>query len=105
MEKFKKSKYNLELKIDNKNYIFNSLLGSCISFSEKEYLNYLNEDFSNFSKKDLDSLIELGIVTQESVNETQIYLNLLEKENLNEKKRFYRILTTTDCNAKCYYCY
>ena len=50
-------------------------------------------------------LLELGMIVPDDTDETARYLALVEEENKQSTKRFYRILSTTACNARCFYCY
>ena len=57
----------------------------------------------------LAELIDAHFFVPESKNETQSYMELFELLRLTEKRKagmsFYKIFTTLECNARCFYCF
>ena len=98
----KHSIYNYHLESNNLHYLYNGLSGACVSLSAKEY-----DDFCtiNITKEDLEELMRLGFLIEDGYDEADHYLRLLKEETEASSRRFYRILTTTECNARCHYCY
>ena len=82
--------------------IFNSLNHTCIILNYEAYRNFINleERDENFQK-----FIDLGMYVDESLDETKQFLYHSRKLIEKHTNPFYRILTTTECNAKCFYCY
>ncbi len=98
----KKSKYNVIVSNSGANLIFNSLNYTCVILNDKNYAEFCNMDtnstyFNNF--------VELGFYVEDEVDETELFLYNSRKVLEEDKSSFYRILTTTACNAKCFYCY
>ncbi|MBE5751905.1 MAG: radical SAM protein [Clostridiales bacterium] len=98
----KKSKYNYFISQGDVYYIYNGFSGACVALSAEEYNEF---QLLKYSEKNEQEFLRLGLILPDNVDETKRYLAMLETENIHSTRRFYRILTTTDCNARCYYCY
>lgn len=101
------SKYNIDF-IDNERVVVVNTLSSSIVRFEKEKFNALKNGKVEgvFSDEEINSLVKMYILRNVS-DETS---DLVEKrkKRFDEQKtdRFtITILTTTDCNARCFYCY
>jgi uncharacterized protein len=100
---YKLSKYNYSHEGDNV-AIFNTFSGAVAILSSQEY--HKMSDFKNYDIKDSDikEWVRLGFIVEENVDETKI-INYHRFENTFSSPTNYRILTTSECNARCFYCY
>jgi len=79
--------------------IFNTYSGAVIGLSPNEYVELKNGDGN------IDALVKQGILVPYHKNELdELYVNRAKRMLANEEPT-YRIFTTTDCNARCFYCY
>ena len=101
------SKYNVDFIDGDSIIVVNMLSASMVRFDKKKFQELKNANIDDvFSKKEIDSLIKTGILCTEN-NETEILVAKREKlfnEQL-DKSFSLTILTTTNCNARCFYCY
>lgn len=101
----KLSKYNYYCKTENDKFIIFNTFSSAILKIDSNFLNMLTSNFLLFDKKTIDNLYELGIVINDDYDEMAMLshdraTNIYSRESIT-----YRILTTTACNARCFYCY
>ena len=98
--------YNLIFPDENKYIIYNSYSGSIVVLSIDEYtelLSYLNKKMPETDL--IHSLYKQGILIDASYDE-RARLSLLRVTEMQQTSNLYfRILPTTDCNARCFYCY
>ena len=79
--------------------IFNTFSGAVVGLTLSEFENLKR------GKGDIESHVRNGILVPFFKNELDaIYANRAKHMVANEKPT-YRIFTTTDCNARCFYCY
>lgn len=98
------------IKIENKDatIIYNNLTSCCVALSKDELENFSNctteEDYMRF-------LIKHYFLVPEDFDERKIVDDFRGKErekirsNYHKKISSYTILTTTACNARCFYCF
>lgn len=101
----KLSKYNYLCKIEDDTTIIFNTFSSAILKVDSDFLSTLTTDFTAFNQKTIDKLFELGIIIKDDFDEKAVIshdraANIYSKESIT-----YRILTTTACNARCFYCY
>lgn len=107
---YKKSRYNLSKKINNNLLIYN-LVSNQVAVLNDEY----REIFENCDKVDqldehtyniLKQLYNIGFIVEQEKNEVA-FVNSRRHSMLyyNTHEKCFVILPTTDCNARCYYCY
>ena len=84
--------------------IFNTLSGSIIGLPDDD-CEKLKNDSSALKQNIQDSLISKGFLVPYVLNEYDAVHMKRIKSILNNDVSFYRILTTLDCNARCFYCY
>lgn len=75
---------------------------------EKERFKDLEiADLSKFDDGEKQNLLKMGIILFEHINEFQFVKQSREKFFTKKENKEFKctILTTTDCNARCYYCY
>lgn len=110
---YKVSKYNIKIKEnDGKLYIFNAFKGiDDIRYIESDHAIY--DVFSNsspifdetqFSKDDIETLKNHGLIVDESEDEIQKAMFYLD-EMIHGETLCLTILTTRNCNFRCKYCY
>ena len=101
---YKLSKYNYTLKEDNVT-IFNTFSGAVAILSSQEHEKML--DFKNYNTMDYDvqEWIKLGFIIEDSTDETLIINYNRIKNTFSNQGAAYKILTTSKCNANCFYCY
>lgn len=97
---YKLSRYNYYFDFGEEEVgIFNTFSGAVVGLTQSEFENLKQE------KGDIDSHVRNGILVPFFKNELDdIYVNRAKRIVANEKPT-YRIFTTTDCNARCFYCY
>lgn len=98
-KKYVWSKYSIRKKDKNDNYIIRSFLTDCIIFLNKEEII----KYKNF-------LVKNWFIVPQGYDETNIAYEVRKNIMTKPTPKFetvhsYTIMTTTDCNAQCYYCY
>ena len=97
------SKYNYVLKLDDSNYIiFNTFTGSIILLDKSNYSKLLNADSTS---KYTNDFLKQGFLIEENLEEKNIIDLDRIKSLCSSDVMTFRILTTTSCNARCFYCY
>lgn len=84
--------------------IFNTLSGSIIGLPDNDCAK-LRDDSSTLDTDSQNSLPSNGFLVPYSLNEYDAVHMKRIQSILNNDVSFYRILTTLDCNARCFYCY
>ena len=97
---YKLSHYNYYFNIGKDEVgIFNTFSGAVVGLTPSE-LDDLKQE-----KGDLEPFVRNGIIVPFFKNELdELYANRVNRIISNDKPT-YRIFTTTDCNARCFYCY
>lgn len=99
---YKKSIYTIEYSTNDETIIYNFLSMNLIIYKNDEFLDIF------------DKLVEFGFYTDSDTDEYELALNFRKSnttefinENTLNKTLFnsYVILTTSDCNANCFYCF
>lgn len=103
--KYKPSVFNYYFALDNgMTGIFNTLSGSIIGLPDDDCVKLKND--SSALKPDIqNSLVSKGFLVPYVLNEYDAVHMKRIQSILNNDVSFYRILTTLDCNARCFYCY
>lgn len=101
----KLSKYNYSCKIENDKIIIFNTFSSAILKVDSDFFSTLTTDFTAFNQEIIDELFKLEIIIKDDFDEKVMIshdrtANIYSKESIT-----YRILTTTACNARCFYCY
>lgn len=96
------SKYNYVVSCKGFCLIYNGLKSTCVIMSSDEY-----DDFTHFRFNATRSaeLLRLGFYVNNGYNELDEILYNVRKADATDRQHFYRIYTTTACNAHCPYCY
>lgn len=108
----KLSKYNINVKDNDINILYNTLTRKYISYPpEKETLisnlimNLNKSEYSLHEGNILKTLIEKGIIIQDEFNELEQVKFLVNKSTFQEECFYLVIQPTLDCNFRCTYCY
>ena len=89
---------------DSKMGVFNSLSKALLVLEPNEYMDLINDN-TLLPAEIREKLIKNSILVPSIVNEHE-KVNLVRTNGiLNASESVYRIFTTTDCNARCFYCY
>lgn len=97
---YRVSFYNYYL--DRQNIVMNLASMSCIKLTQEKYYALKQQDLSVFNEEEIENLSEMSFI-HPFVNETKFYKNLSAKKT--QKELSLSVLTTTGCNANCFYCY
>ena len=104
MQLYKKSLYNLTIEQENEYIIFNTFSGAIVRLSDDEFAMF-NQSDEFLKSPDLQSYVKLGLVLPADVDEQKIINYDRINGMYSTETLTFRILTTTKCNAKCFYCY
>lgn len=98
----KLSSYNFVVESVENSLMFNSRTGNSVVIN-----NDLSRRLSqlDLAESELENLKDLGFVVEDSFDEFEEIQSISRNNTLNSTMKKYRILTTTGCNAKCFYCY
>jgi len=99
----KKSFYNIEKNKEDELLIYNSYSGSVLSLEKENMKFYINEEFDKI--KELNTLIELGIIIDDDSNEMDELLKIKDNYYNHNSELVVTILPTTLCNLRCGYCF
>lgn len=102
----KRSRYNYFLKVNEEYYVFNTFSGSICLLSDEEYCVYsdVNQELERLDIECLEDAKRMGILLEDDIDELNI-VTFDHKYYSISAAPYFRILPTTACNAKCYYCY
>ena len=98
----KKSIYNIYVHNDKNYLLFNTSNSSCVILTKEEFEHFENNNLDENLEKEL---YRLGFYVDDDYSEAEY---ILTRNRINyEKSRSlgFRIFTTTNCNARCFYCY
>lgn len=102
----KSSFYNLYFKYDGEfEVIYNSFTGAIIKIENEKKSWIENEQFEEFSVEEIIALKDHGIIIDDDIDEKKIIEMDRISGSTSKDSLTYRILTTTECNAKCFYCF
>lgn len=97
--------FNVTIQLSDGGIVYNTSTGKMIKLNPEEYSSWLRDDFSSFSDLDLKTLLSYGILKTHSADyEFENYVNSLNQNTVSEEA-YYKVLTTTACNARCFYCF
>lgn len=101
---YKPSRYNCT-KMADRVAIFNSFSGSLAILSKKDYLKL--QQIAEYSSLDVDvqDFFKQGLIVEKNKDELAVVNYCRYSDTFLKKKPVFRIMTTTACNAHCFYCY
>ena len=99
------SKYNHFVKLsDTQSALFNTFSG-CVIKLDNELVRKLSHDVSLLSSEERNSLYKLGVLV-DNIEEQEKVLKFKRSRGIySSDTATFRILVTTCCNARCFYCY
>lgn len=97
---YKESIYNYFFMHNNNEYIYNTYSGA-LALVDKTDIDTNHK----FIRKDIQKYIDLGFLVPNDCAEEEIVLLSRTKGILDGRLSVFRIMPTTSCNAKCFYCY
>lgn len=108
--RYKVSRYNHYLNIDNESYVYNLISGSIIKLSDALlcFLKENNEILINsniFNSNILNLLDKHNIILPEDFNEIEYLRYLHNKDKYDDSYLSVVMLPTLQCNLGCHYCY
>ncbi|MCO7319510.1 radical SAM protein, partial [Riemerella anatipestifer] len=108
----KNSQFNTSFFYNEKWVIYNSLKDNFILLEPLLYELYqaaTNEnkldDLTNYHETLYDTLVDKGMIVDDSVDELQLVKDLRAKVDFNKETFLLTINPTMNCNFKCWYCY
>lgn len=87
---------------DSKTIVFNSLSGQIGLLDEETMLRWNTDTLTDTEMKEL---LKRGVLVDDTFDETAKIRSDRNQWILQNKYKFYRIWTTSICNAQCYYCF
>ncbi len=101
------SKFNISFQDDKYMIVVNLISLVMVKFELNKYLSLLEGNFdSKFQPNEIEYLLKMHILTENSDEVNELIERRNEKYfNQSNKNMHITILTTTACNARCYYCY
>mgnify|MGYP001058771036 CR=1 FL=1 len=97
------SRYNFFVDVGDGVVVYNSFSGAIIRLERQTYDLLIKEDYETLSADYYDTLRENGIIVE--FDELEYIRKTREKIAEKDEKFALTILTTTKCNARCFYCY
>jgi len=107
-KEYRKSKYLMEHRIDAGLLIYNLITRQLILLTEEEAKIFNKVDTSTKLGKQLIEdwyFVEIDFDDYLLYKQTENLMRILAYRVKNPKIEHYDILTTTDCNARCFYCF
>lgn len=108
---YRRSCFAYLLEHDGAHLAFHTMTHAFYELNETEWalLSQETAELPAENAEPLAELIDAHFFVPESENETQSYMELFELLRLTEKRKagmsFYKIFTTLECNARCFYCF
>lgn len=102
---YKQSLYNIFYPLDDENTIVYNTFTESIVKMDKKTIAILKSETGFDDEIICKKLHELGFLVKNNVDEKKIMELDRAKSVYETQAAIYRILTTTACNAKCFYCY
>lgn len=104
--KIVESIYNFYIKKNVGYTLYNTFYNGIVNITDNEYIAIKNSQFSKLKSQDCEFLVDNGFLINKDIDEKKSYYKLIEyiqkQDNVNYN---YTIAVTTDCNARCSYCY
>ena len=101
---YKLSKYNCIIK-GEKVAICNTFSGSIAVLEQSEYTKLQQITNESTTDKEIQDWLNQGFVVETDKDELSIVNYCRYRDSFLRNKPIYRILTTSACNARCFYCY
>lgn len=106
--RYKYSEFNILYENNDNTFLFfNTYSGAILNITREEYNTFKNFSFDKIDKD--NELFKIyysnGFIVDEDKDERKILQLMRIKNAIQTRSMFFRILPTTDCNARCFYCY
>lgn len=105
MSRVKLSAYNIFKTGSSHAVVFNSYSGVIAKMTLQEYEKLMSLESIQANDTELLKWKEQGLIVDGNVNESDLVSFSRYRNTFTKDTATYRILTTTGCNAKCFYCY
>lgn len=105
--KYRLNKYCLQKEVENGTLIFNSMTGALIHIKPYELINIFTDDPCDY----VDFLVNAYFIVPEDFDEKSLVDLIRSRQSLPitstylDNPSHFTILSTTTCNARCFYCY
>ena len=99
---FKKSRFNLELSLEGRRYLYNSYSGALAELDHLQFEQYQKGDFQALGE--LELWLDMGFLVRRNLNETKMLKTAFEKSRFRSQL-YLTIAPTLLCNCACDYCY
>lgn len=101
----KLSQYNIisKLEDEDKYIIYNTYSTACVVLNKEMYFKIF-ENYNFDATPEIEFLYNNGIIVDDSTNEIEL-VERLRADAIQQNIQNIVILTTTECNARCYYCF
>lgn len=101
---YKVSKYNLKIKVNNEQYLFNTLTTSLIKAKENFIGKLATIITEPQSAKELKKLSEMGYIVQKNLDEVKILELKFQKSKFDNQIMVIDSFPSFNCNLNCEYC-
>lgn len=102
---YKLSQFNCSVNFDDKILLHNTFTKECIIMNKCEYNEFLNLDRNG---ENFNFFVEHRFFVEKTIDEVELLTQIQNTADILDSKNYvnqFYILTTTDCNARCYYCF
>ena len=105
------SKYNIITEYGDKYILFNTFTRGVLLLEKNEIALLTPNELSNIDvcKSTIDFLIKNSFLVDACIDETeryfQFYNTIKSLNRVSEEKNTFKIYTTMNCNARCFYCF
>jgi uncharacterized protein len=101
----KPSRYNLYIPLKNKKYVLFNTLSTAIFFVDDELKHAIQKDPSSIPEEAVKDFTAQWVLIDEAFNELEVVSVKRNETRFNSPYLSFTILTTTDCNLNCPYCF
>ena len=101
---FKKSIFNVEYEKIGSLLVYNTASSKLIELDSRDYFNWMT-NITKIESKTFEWLVGNGFIVDEFANELCKVMEEYVADSNRIRDPFFRILTTTECNANCGYCF
>ena len=101
---YRKSDFNIETSVNGKHFLFNTLSGIIVELTSSEY-DLWTSDFELLQPDIKLSLVSSGFLTESVDEHSDVYNKYVQTVARVPDTIYFKILTTTRCNANCSYCF
>ena len=96
------SRYNYEVSNDKAAIVFNGMTGSSMFFLKDAYDNFKKLELTD---EEITAFKDIGFLVDDDLDEVENFLFTRRVSDAGRRAVNYLVYTTTNCNARCAYCY